>query len=249
VSVTAGDTAAVETATMTAGSRTAVQVGNATAMAARSIRRRLLERAAETLEADPADLLLAGGVISVRGTPARSVDARAVLPEEGMEVLELFTPPAPLAYSSGCHGVVVAVDTDTGSVDVERYIIAHDTGRPINPMLVEGQMQGGFAHGLGYALFEEAVYTREGNLLSASFLDYSVPSAPELSAQLSLLPIVTPTEANAEGFKGAGESGTVPVPAAIAAGVERALSHLRPEVVVDRLPLSPERVLSLVRGS
>lgn len=248
VFVTAGDTAAVETATMTAGSRTAVQVGNATAMAGHSIRRRLLERAAETLEADPADLLLAGGVISVRGTPARSVDARAVLPDEGIEVLELFTPPAPLAYSSGCHGAVVAVDTDTGSIAVERYVIAHDTGRPINPMLVEGQMQGGFAHGLGYALFEEAVYSPEGNLLSASFLDYSVPSAPELSVQLSLLPSVTPTEANPEGFKGAGESGTVPVPAAIAAAVERALSHVRPDVVVDRLPLSPERVLSLVRG-
>jgi aerobic carbon-monoxide dehydrogenase large subunit len=248
VFVTAGDTAAVETATMTAGSRTAVQVGNATAMAGRSIRRRLLERAAETLEADPADLLLAGGVISVRGTPARSVDARTVLPEEGIEVLELFTPPAPLAYSSGCHGAVVAVDPDTGSIAVERYVIAHDTGRPINPLLVEGQMQGGFAHGLGYALFEEAVYTPEGNLLSASFLDYSVPSAPELSVQLSLLPTMTPTEANPEGFKGAGESGTVPVPAAIAAAVERALSHFRPDVVVDRLPLSPERVLSLLSG-
>ena len=248
VLVTAGDTAAVETATMTAGSRTAVQVGNATAMAGRSIRRKLLERAAETLEADAADLLLADGVISVRGTPTRSVDARTVVSDEGIEALELFTPPAPLAYSSGCHGAVVSVDTDTGSVAVERYVIVHDTGRPINPMLVEGQMQGGFAHGLGYALYEEAVYSPEGNLLSASFLDYSVPSAPELSAQLSLLPIVTPTEANAEGFKGAGESGTVPVPAAIAAAVERALSHLRPEVVVDRLPLSPERVMSLVRG-
>jgi len=84
--------------------------------------------------------------------------------------------------------------------------------------------------------------------LSSSFLDYSVPSAPELSVPLSLLPIVTPTDANPEGFKGAGESGTVPVPAAIAAAVERALSHVRPDVVVDRLPLTAERVLSLVGG-
>ena len=248
VVVTAGDTAVADTATMTAGSRTAVQVGNATAMAGRSARRRLLEQAGEALEADPADLILSEGVISVQGTPARTVDARAVIPDGGIEVLELFTPPVPLAYSSGCHGAVVAVDPETGAVSIERYVIAHDTGRAINPMLVEGQMQGGFAHGLGYALFEEAVYSADGGLLSASFLDYSVPSAPELAIRLTLLPTVTPTQANPEGFKGAGESGTLPVPAAVAAAVERALSHVRPDVKVEHLPLSPERVLKLLRG-
>jgi carbon-monoxide dehydrogenase large subunit len=246
--VTAGDTSVVEDATMTAGSRTAVQVGNATAMAGRTARRRLLERAAETLEADPADLVLAGGVIAVRGAPTRSVDARDVIPEEGLEVLELFTPPAPLAYSSGCHGAVVAVDPDTGSVRVERYVIAHDTGRPINPMVVEGQMQGGFAHGIGYALFEEAVYSPDGNLQTASFLDYSVPGPPELTTVPELRPLVTPTGANPEGVKGAGESGTIPVPAAVCAAVERALGHVRPEVVVGHLPLTPERVLRLACG-
>jgi len=183
--------------------------------------------------------------VSVRGAPARSVDAREVVPEEGLEVVELFTPPQPLAYSSGCHGAVVAVDPETGSVDVERYVIVHDTGRPINPLLVEGQMQGGFAHGIGYALFEEAVYTADGSLATASFLDYSIPGPPEMSVAPELHSFVTPTEANPEGFKGAGESGAVPVPAAIASAVERALSHVRPDVVVGRLPLNPERVLGL----
>jgi aerobic carbon-monoxide dehydrogenase large subunit len=246
--VTAADTAGVEHATMTAGSRTAVQVGNATALAGRAMRRRLLEQAAETLEADPADLVLTDGVVAVRGAPGRSVDVREVIPEAGLEVLELFTPPRPLAYSSGCHGAVVAVDPDTGSVEIERYVIAHDTGRPINPMLVEGQMQGGYAHGVGYALFEEDVYSPDGSLLSASFLDYSVPGPPELATVPELRPQVTPTDANPEGIKGAGESGTVPVPAAICAAVERALSHVRPEVAVGRLPLAPERVLKLARG-
>jgi carbon-monoxide dehydrogenase large subunit len=246
--VTAGDTALVEHATLTAGSRTAVQVGNATAMAGRTARRRLLERAAETLEADPADLVLEDGVIAVRGAPGRSLDAREVIPAEGLEVEELFTPPVPLAYSSGCHGAVVAVDPETGGVDVERYVIAHDTGRPINPMLVEGQLQGGYAHGIGYALFEEAVYSPDGALLSASFLDYSIPGAPELATVPELRPLVAPTQANPEGVKGAGESGTLPVPAAIASAVERALSHVRPDVVVDTLPLTPERVLRLARG-
>src|SRR5207237_7917549 len=180
---------------LTAGSRTAVQVGNATAMAARSARRRLLEQAAETLEADPADLVLSDGVIAVRGAPGRSLDAREAIPAEGLEVEELFTPPVPLAYSSGCHGAVVAVDPSTGAVDVERYVIAHDTGRPINPMLVEGQLQGGFAHGIGYALFEEAVYSPDGSLLSASFLDYSIPRPPEMSTVPEMRSLVTPTAA------------------------------------------------------
>jgi aerobic carbon-monoxide dehydrogenase large subunit len=248
IEVTVGDTSAVENALLTAGSRSAVQVGNATSMAGQSARRRLLELAGETLEADPADLVLSDGVISVRGAPSRSVNARDVLPEEGLEVLEIFNPPAPLAYSSGCHGAVVAVDPETGAVDLERYVIAHDTGRPINPMLVEGQMQGGFAHGIGYALFEEAVYSPQGSLLSASFLDYSIPGPPELAVEPELHSMVTPTQANPEGFKGAGESGTVPVPAAISSAVERALTYVQPEVVVDRLPINSERVRQLVRG-
>ncbi len=196
----------------------------------------------------PADLVLVDGVVAVRGAPGRSVDVREVIPEAGLEVVELFTPPRPLAYSSGCHGAVVVVDPDTGSIEVERYVIAHDTGRPINPLLVEGQMQGGYAHGIGYALFEEAVYSPEGSLLSASFLDYSVPGPPELATVPELHSLVAPTDANPEGIKGAGESGTVPVPAAICAAVERALSHVRPGVVVGHLPLNPERVLRLARG-
>jgi aerobic carbon-monoxide dehydrogenase large subunit len=242
IEVTAGDSAVVGYALLTAGSRTAVQVGNATSLAGQSARRQLLELAGDRLEADPVDLVLVDGVISVKGAPSRSVNAVDVVPDEGLEVAELFNPPVPLAYSSGCHGAVVAVDPETGSVKIERYVIAHDTGRSINPMLVEGQMQGGFLHGVGYALFEEAIYSADGSLLSGSFLDYSIPGAPEVAVAPELHPIVTPTQANPEGFKGAGESGAVPVPAAISAAVERALMHVRPDVVVDRIPINPERV-------
>src|SRR5262249_48181335 len=104
IEVTAGDTSVVGNALLTAGSRSAVQGGNATSMAGRSAGRRLLELAGETLEADPVDLVMSDGVISVRGAPSRSVHAWDVLPEDGLEVLEIFNPPAPLAYSSGCHG-------------------------------------------------------------------------------------------------------------------------------------------------
>ncbi len=243
VRVVAGDTRAVEQGEMTAGSRTAVQVGNAASRAARSTRRWLLEHAAEKLEADPADLVMDAGVISVRGAPAISIAAAEVVPEDGLDIVESFQPPLPNAYSSGCHAAVVDIDPQTGSVDVVRYVVAHDTGRSINPLIVEGQIQGGYAHGLGYALFEELVYQPDGGFQSASFLDYTIASAPELSAEPSVLSMGTSTAANAEGFKGAGESGTVPVPAAIANAVEDAIRRLRPDAAITELPISPSRLL------
>jgi carbon-monoxide dehydrogenase large subunit len=249
VEVTAGDTTGLDRALLTAGSRSAVQVGNAAALVGRALRRRLLESASQTLEADPADLVMIDGRISVAGAPGRAVDAVDLVPEEGLEVFERFSPDAPLAYSSSCHGAVVALDPETGTVDVERYVMAYDTGRAVNPMLVEGQMHGGFAHGLGYALFEEAVYTPDGALASASFMDYTIPGPPEVGVEPELHSLPVPTPTNPEGIKGAGESGAVPVPAAIASSVERAVRHHRPEAYLGELPLSSERVLRAVMES
>jgi aerobic carbon-monoxide dehydrogenase large subunit len=249
VRAVAGDTRSVEWGEMTAGSRTAVQVGNAAAMAATSARRWLLEHGAEKLEADAADLVLEEGVISVRGVPGRSIPAAEVVPEEGIDVVETFQPPLPNAYSSGCHAAVVEVDPVTGSIEILRYAIAHDTGRAINPRLVEGQLQGGYAHGLGYALFEELIYQPDGGFQSASFLDYTIASAPELAAEPLIVSLETKTPANPEGFKGAGESGTVPVPAAIANAVEDALRQVRPEAVMNELPITPLRVFEMLGGA
>ena len=248
ISVTAGDTDASGPAEMTAGSRSAVQVGNATALAGAAARRVLLERAAERLEADPADLDIEAGVITVRGVPGAAVRGEDLVGNDGLLVEEVFSPARPNAYSSGCHSATVAVDTETGAVELLDYVIAHDTGRAVNPMLVEGQIQGGFAHGIGYALFEEIVYQPDGTLSTASFLDYSIPGAPELSVDLTLRPLESFSDANPEGIRGAGESGTVPVPAAIAGAVEAAIRTVNPRAVVDRLPLHPERVLDLIRG-
>ncbi|TMD03586.1 MAG: xanthine dehydrogenase family protein molybdopterin-binding subunit, partial [Chloroflexi bacterium] len=129
-----------------------------------------------------------------------------------------------------------------GGVDIVRYVIVHDTGQAINPLLVDGQLHGGYAHGLGYALFEEAVYQPDGGFQSASFLDYTIASAPELSVTPELVSLGTPTPHNPEGFKGAGESGTIPAPAAIANAVEDAIRQLRPEAVVRELPITPARL-------
>ena len=202
-------------------------------------------RGGEVLEADVQDLLLEDGVIEVRGAPAKRLPATEVIPDEGFEVFESFDPGRPLTFSSGCHAAVVSVDTETGHVDVMRYVIVHDTGKAINTRLVEGQMHGGYAHGLGYALYESATYEPDGNFRSASFLDYTIVSAGEVVTP-DLIHVDTPTDTNAEGFKGAGESGTIPVPAAIANAVEDALRKRNPEAVVDRLPITPDRVVEML---
>jgi aerobic carbon-monoxide dehydrogenase large subunit len=246
IEVTAGDTEHVPFALLTAGSRSAVLVGNATARAATAMRKKILERAGEVLEADVQDLVLAEGVIEVRGAPAKRVQATDVIPSEGLEVLESFDPSRPLTFSSGCHAAVVSVDPETGHVDVVRYVIVHDTGKAINTRLVEGQMHGGYAHGLGYALYEAALYEPDGTFRSASLLDYTIVSAGEVMTLPDLIHLDTPTDTNAEGFKGAGESGTIPVPAAIANAIEDALRKRNPEAVVDRLPITPDRIVEML---
>jgi len=246
ITVTVGDTSHVPFALLTAGSRSAIQVGNATSKAATSLRKQLLERAGEVLEADAADLLMEDGVISVRGAPAKRVPATQVVPDGGLEVLEKFDPNRGIAHSSGCHAAIVAVDPDTGQVEVLRYVIAHDTGKPINELMIEGQMHGGYAHGLGYALFEAALYDPDGNFRSASFLDYTIVSTGEVGAVPELVHIETPTDANPEGFKGAGESGTIPVPAAISNAVEDALRKRKPDAVIDHLPITSDRIVEIL---
>lgn len=244
--VTAGDTEHVPFALLTAGSRSAVMVGNATARAATAMRKKLLERAGEVLEADVQDLVLEDGFIEVRGAPTKRVAATEVVPDEGLEVLESFDPGRPLTFSSSCHAAVVSVDPETGHVDVVRYVIVHDTGKAINTRLVEGQMHGGYAHGLGYALYESARYEPDGTFRSASLLDYTIVSAAEVTTLPELIHMDTPTDTNPEGFKGAGESGTIPVPAAIANAVEDALRKRNPEAVVDRLPITPDRIVEML---
>jgi carbon-monoxide dehydrogenase large subunit len=248
IHVTAGDTRHVPFAISTIGSRSAVQVGNAVAQAAAAMRKVLLEKAADVLEADVQDLDLDEGTILVRGTPVRSVPATDLLPDEGLEVLESFDPTRSLAFSSGCHAAVVAVDLQTGHVEVLRYVIAHDTGKTINPVTLEGQLQGGYAHGLGYAMYEAAIYDADGTYRTANFLDYTIVSIGEVACEPELVRLETPTDANPEGFKGGGESGTIPVPAAIANAVEDALRKRNPSAVVDHLPITPDRVVELARA-
>jgi carbon-monoxide dehydrogenase large subunit len=125
-------------------------------------------------------------------------------------------------------------------------VIAHDTGKTINPVTLEGQLHGGYAHGLGYALYEAAIYGMDGSYPTASFLDYTIVSIGEVGVTPELLNFETPTDANPEGFKGAGESGTIPVPAAISNAVEDALRKRNPDAVIDRLPITSDRIVELL---
>jgi carbon-monoxide dehydrogenase large subunit len=247
VEVRAGDSRDVANSMVTAGSRSALEVGNSVSMSAVAARQSLLEKASEQLEAGVEDLVLTVEGVGVRGVPDRSVPL-AELVGDGLEATATWDSKGRVSWASSCHAALVRIDVDTGGVDVLRYVIAHDSGRPINPLTLEGQLHGGYAHGLGYALFEEALYSQDGNFQSSSFLDYTIVSAPEVRAEPELVHTETATTHNPEGFRGAGEAGTIAVPAAIANAIEDALYATGHAVTVDEVPVTPMRLWQLVHG-
>jgi carbon-monoxide dehydrogenase large subunit len=158
--------------------------------------------------------------------------------EPGLEATHYFSPTGN-AYANGVHVAAVEVDVDTGRVDVLRYAVAHDCGTVINPTVVDGQCVGGVAQGLGNALYEEMLYDENGQPLTTSYMDYLVPTSTEVP-DVTLAHVETPSPLNPEGIKGAGEGGTMPVPAAVANAIDDALSPFG--VAVDRAPMSPDRL-------
>jgi carbon-monoxide dehydrogenase large subunit len=247
VEVRAGDSRDVANSMVTAGSRSALEVGNSVSMSAAAARQSLLEKGSDQLEAGVEDLVLTVEGVGVRGVPDRSVPL-AELVGEGLEATATWDSKGRPAWASSCHAALVRIDVDTGGVDVLRYVIAHDSGRPINPLTLEGQLHGGYAHGLGYALFEEALYSQDGNFQSSSFLDYTIVSAPEIRAEPELIHTETASTQNPEGFRGAGEAGTIAVPAAIANAIEDALYATGHAVAVDEVPVTPMRLWQLIHS-
>jgi CO/xanthine dehydrogenase Mo-binding subunit len=258
VSVITGDTGAIPFGIGTFASRIAVNAGNSIAMAAREVREKALAIAANLLEANQDDLELEDGNIFARGAPAKFVSLGTLaltaagarpgytLPpgvQPGLQATHYFSP-SQAAYASGAHAITVAVDVRTGDVKILNYAVAHDCGRVINPMIVDGQVQGGVAHGIGNCFYEELIYDDNGQLLNASFMDYLLPTAREVpTAKVAHVEVVCPL--NPLGVKGAGEGGTIPSAAAFAAAVEDALAPFG--VTVTEVPLSPEKVRRLLR--
>jgi len=158
--------------------------------------------------------------------------------EPGLEATAVYDPPN-FSWPGGCHVAVVEIDTETGSVDLRRYVAVDDVGTVINPMIVDGQIHGGIAQGVAQALFEEAVYDEDGNLVTGSMLNYMVPSAAEL-LNFELDRTESPSPTNPMGVKGVGETGTIASPAAVMNAVVDALS---PFGITDiDMPATPERV-------
>ena len=256
ITVRHGDTSLIPLGAGAYGSRGTVTGGSALWRAAGQLRKKLLGLAAHRLEVDIEELRLVDGAAVVPGTDIsmsfREL-ARAAIP--GQPMPEGMTPEldksayfvvGDTAHPHGAHLAVVEVDPGLGVVKILKYLIAYDIGLAINPLLVDGQLIGGFAQGLGGALLEELVYTPEAQLLTGSFADYLLPTSAEMPAQIETLLLQdSPSPNNPLGVKGAGEAGTVGVGAAIANAVADALSPLG--IAANALPLSPNAIFNLIR--
>jgi carbon-monoxide dehydrogenase large subunit/6-hydroxypseudooxynicotine dehydrogenase subunit gamma len=254
VSVVCGDTELQPFGAGSWASRTTVVAGSAVHAAAGAVRARLAELAARMLEVAEGDLVVAGGAVSVRGDPAASVSfgevaaaaaagSRFLLPGEaaGLSARRRFDV-AHMTYPYGVHLAVAEVDPGTGGVRVLRYLVAYEVGRAVNPTLVEGQLRGGAAQGIGGALLEEFGYDEAGQPLATTFMDYRLPTAAEVPPIDVLVLQDAPAPGNPLGVRGAGEGGVSAAGAVLASAVRDALGLAGS---VRRLPLTAARVHEL----
>jgi carbon-monoxide dehydrogenase large subunit len=257
VRVTHGQTDRIAFGVGAFASRVTVMTGEATRRAAVDVRAKALGVAAELLQRSPDDLDIVDGKVVTRGAAAGpsitlAEVARALAPasklrgerEPGLAADGWFYSDH-MNYPYGVHIAVVRVDRDTGGVVVERYLVAYDIGRAVNPMLVEGQIAGGFAQGLGGALLEEFCYDERGEPLAVNFADYLMPTAREIPRLEVLITEDAPSPLNPLGLKGAGEAGVNAAGAAIASAIDDAVGI---PGVVTQLPVTPQRLKTLLRG-
>jgi carbon-monoxide dehydrogenase large subunit len=252
-----GDSSGVPGGTGTYASRSMVLAGGAATLAAGKVREKVLNAASHLLEASAADLVAEAGKIFVAGTD-RSITfgevARAVYAEMSqlppdtrgeLAATETYDPVFGTT-TSATHIAVVEIDPETFEVRVERFAVAEDCGRLVNPLIVDGQVHGGVAQGIGAALYEEIVYDAQGQITTASLADYIVPSACEIpSMQVAHLESMSQTTLG--GFRGMGEGGTIGAPAAIANAVADALAPLG--IDINELPATPERLFRLIEAA
>ncbi len=255
VTVVTADTAATGLGVGTFAARTAVNAGSSVHLAAQQAAQKVRQFAAEMMEVAEHDIVLEDGQAKVIGSDMRrsfrEVAARAVGmpgfsmaggPTPGLEATSHFTPDQS-TYSNGTHVAEVEVDIETGQVKILRYVVMHDCGHVINPMVVEGQVVGGVIHGIGNAFFERMLYDREAQPLSTNFGEYLLPLATD-SPNVEVLHMETPTPLNPLGLKGAGEGGTIPAIAALISAVENALEPFG--VHIAEAPITPERIVELL---
>jgi aerobic carbon-monoxide dehydrogenase large subunit len=259
VSIVQADTQSTPYGPGTGGSRTAVVAGGAARQAAVVVHDKIVQIAAHAMEADPGDLEVFDGTVSVRGTPTRSMSVKDVaalayrfadqLPDDvepGLEATVRFKPARSPTWSNATHLCVVEIDRETCVPRVLRYIVSEDCGRMINPSIVEGQIFGGVVQGLGGVLLENFVYDSSGNPLTTTFMDYLVPTTTEVP-EIEIGHVETPSTTNPGGFKGMGEGGAIGSHAAVANAVGDALGHLG--IDVTSTPLGPRDIHALLAAA
>lgn len=256
---TLGDTNAISNGVGAFASRQAANAGPSAQMAGKAVRAQIVSMAARALGVPEADIdvddsqaiaktgnkpVLGFGELArmAQGMPGFSFTGGQ---QAGLESTQYFTP-SQAAYCSGCHVAEVEVDRETGAVKILRYSVAHDAGTLINPLIVDGQVQGALAHGVGNALLEWMKYDEAANPLSTNFAEYLIPGAGEVPT-CDIVHVETPSPLNPLGVKGAGEGGTIPAPAAIVSAIENALSPFG--VQFAECPLTPERIAKAVRAA
>jgi carbon-monoxide dehydrogenase large subunit len=255
IKVIHGDTDRAPYGWGTFASRSLVISGGATLIAARKVRAKLIKIASHILEAAPGDIVLEGGHAKVAGTDRAVSIAKLAREaytqthrfngeiEPGLTESGTYDPPG--TFSNACHVAVVEVDFETGRVVVERYLVAEDAGRIINPMIADGQVHGGVAQGIGNALLEEIVYDADGGILTATLADYMPPTAHEIP-HIELHHIETPSTTSITKAKGLGEGGAIGAPAAVVNAINDALSPFG--VVIDEIPATPQRIRAALRA-
>ena len=238
-------------------SRATVMTGEATRRAAVDVRAKALEVAAELMQQDAGALAVSDGKVMCKGADGPSIAlgeiAKALEPTSkllgarspGLSAEGWFFSDH-MTYPYGVHIALAKIDRETGGVRIERYLLAYDVGRAVNPMLVEGQLAGGFAQGVGGALFEEFCYDERGEPLSVNFADYLMPSAREVPSLDVLIREDAPSPLNPLGLKGAGEGGINAVGAAVAAAIDDALGM---PGAITRLPVTPQRLRQILKGA
>jgi len=250
ITVIHGDTAAVPKGIGTFGSRATAVGGIAVYQAAQKVKEKARQLASYLLEVDADDLLFTDGRFSVKGVPKKRLTIKQIaqeahrtgrLPkkmEPGLAAESQFEP-SNFTFPFGTHICVVEVEPQSGRVELKRYVAVDDCGKVINPLLVDGQIQGGIVQGLGQALYEEVVYDEHGQLLTGSLMDYALPRAADLP-RLNLTRTETPTPVNPLGIKGIGEAGTIGATPAVANAVVDALAPFG--VTHIDMPLTPQKI-------
>src|SRR5439155_15273910 len=257
VRVVYGDTATTPYGSASAiAARSMVVAGGAIVREPTKLRDKILRIGGELMEIAPEDLELADGKVRARDAPSRTVPLSALAEQAwlgwglpagetaGLEERDVHDP-AGISYSYGTHAAAVAVDPDTGLVEVERLVVVHDCGTVVNPMVVEGQVHGGVAQGIGMALLEEVVHDEDGNPLTTTMMDYLLPTSGEVP-DLEVEHVETPSPTTPGGMKGMGEGGTIGSVAAIGnawADAVPGIAHL-----VTETPLTPLRVWQLMQS-